>query len=63
MPEVMSKVRGGGTHKGHGACYRVKNKNTGQVHAKCSSKSNAKKQMRLLHAIDHGWHPTHGPRR
>lgn len=33
-------------------CYRVTNKKTKKVFAKCTSKSNAKKQMRLLRAIE-----------
>lgn len=33
-------------------CYRVMNKKTKKVFAKCTSKSNAKKQMRLLRAIE-----------
>lgn len=33
-------------------CYRVKNMKTRRVHAKCTSKSKAKKQVRLLYAID-----------
>jgi hypothetical protein len=35
------------------SCYRVINKNTKRVHSKCSTKNNAKKQYRLLNAIDH----------
>ena len=34
------------------ACYRVSNKKTKKVFAKCSSKNNAEKQMRLLRAIE-----------
>ena len=33
-------------------CYRVKNMKTRRVHAKCTSKSKAKKEVRLLRAID-----------
>ena len=33
-------------------CYRVTNKKTKKVCAKCSSKKNAEKQMRLLRAIE-----------
>ena len=33
-------------------CYRVKNMKTRRVHAKCTTKSKAKKQVRLLYAID-----------
>ena len=34
-------------------CYRVYNKDTKKVFAKCSSKRNAQKQIRLLRAL-HG---------
>ena len=34
-------------------CYRVYNKDTKKVFAKCSSKGNAQKQIRLLHTL-HG---------
>jgi hypothetical protein len=34
------------------ACYRVSNKKTKKVFAKCSSKKNAEKQLRLLRAIE-----------
>lgn len=33
-------------------CYRVSNKKTKKVFSKCTSKKNAKKQMRLLRAIE-----------
>ena len=33
-------------------CYHVSNKNTKKVFAKCTSKKNATKQMRLLRAIE-----------
>ncbi len=33
-------------------CYRVKNKKTRRVLSKCTSKSKAKKQVRLMYAID-----------
>jgi len=34
-------------------CYKVMNKETKKVHAKCTTKEKAQKQLRLLHAIDH----------
>jgi hypothetical protein len=41
-----------------GTCYSVVNKETGQVHSKCSSQANAIKQMRLLYGLDSGWKPS-----
>ena len=35
-------------------CYRVTNKKTKRVHSKCTSYTNAKKQIRLLNAIIYG---------
>ena len=35
-------------------CYRVSNRKTKKVFAKCATKKNAKKQMRLLRAIEFG---------
>lgn len=46
MPYTIRKVRGR-------PCYRVKNRKTKRVLAKCTSKTKAKKQVRLLYAIDH----------
>jgi hypothetical protein len=34
--------------------YKVINELTGKVHAKHASKENAEKQVRLMHAYDHG---------
>jgi hypothetical protein len=34
------------------SCYRVYNKRTHKVFAKCSSKENAEKQVRLLRGIE-----------
>jgi len=34
-------------------CYRVSNRKTKRVFAKCSTKENAKKQLRLLRAIEY----------
>jgi hypothetical protein len=47
------------------ACYRVSNKKTKKVFAKCSSKKNAEKQMRLLRAIENNKNfvPTRGTRK
>jgi hypothetical protein len=45
MPYIIKKVRGK-------PCYRVQNKYTKKVFAKCSSKENAQKQIRLLRAIE-----------
>ena len=44
MPYRSRKVRGK-------LCYRVTNKDNKKVFAKCSSKENAMKQMKLLRAI------------
>lgn len=44
MPYKTRKVRGK-------PCYRVTNKDNKKVFAKCSTKENAKKQMKLLRAI------------
>jgi len=46
MPAKMKKVDG----------YQVSTPN--QVHAKNTSKKKAQRQVNLLNAIDHGWHPT-----
>lgn len=45
MPYNIRKV----SRKG---CYSVKNKYTKRVFAKCATKENAQKQMRLLRAIE-----------
>lgn len=44
MPYKTRKVRGKD-------CYRLMNKNTKKVFAKCSSKKNIEKQLKLLNAI------------
>jgi hypothetical protein len=36
------------------SCYRVTNQKTKRVYAKCTTKSRAKKQIRLLNAIEYG---------
>ncbi len=41
-----------------GKCYKVVNKSTGRVHAKCTSRKRAESQLRLLRGIEHGWKPT-----
>lgn len=46
MPYQLRKV----TRK---ACYKVSNKKTKKVYAKCSTKEKAKKQIRLLTAIQY----------
>lgn len=45
MPYILQKVKGK-------KCWRVKNKYTKKVFAKCSSLKNAKSQLRLLRAIE-----------
>ena len=45
MPYSTRKVRGKN-------CYRVYNRNTKRVFAKCTSRENADKQMRLLRAVE-----------
>jgi hypothetical protein len=40
------------------SCYTVYNTKTKRVHAKCTTKKRAKKQMKLLYGIDNGWKPT-----
>jgi hypothetical protein len=47
MPAKIEKMDGG---------YKVSTPN--MVHAKKTTKEKAKKQQRLLNAIDHGWRPT-----
>jgi hypothetical protein len=44
MPYRSRKVRGK-------PCYRVTNKDNKKIFAKCTTKENAKKQMKLLRAI------------
>lgn len=50
MPYTIRKVR-------NKDCYKVVNKINDRIHAKCSTLENAKKQKRLLDAIDHGFKP------
>lgn len=45
MPYMVRKVR-------NKPCYRVSNKKTKKVYAKCSTKENAKKQVKLLRAVE-----------
>ena len=47
MPVKVRKVKGG---------YRVRT--PGGVKAKHTTKAKAKKQARLLRAVEHGWKPT-----
>lgn len=37
--------------------FQVINLDNGKIHSKHTTKSNAKKQVRLLYAIDHGFVP------
>jgi hypothetical protein len=46
MPYLLKKVRGK-------KCWQVRNKYTKKVFAKCSTQENAKKQLRLLRAIEY----------
>ena len=46
MPYYTRKVR-------NKPCYRVSNKKTKRVFAKCSTKKRANKQMRLLRALQY----------
>lgn len=48
MPVKIKKTDGG---------YQVSTPN--QVHAKHTTLKKAKKQKRLLNAVEHGWKPTH----
>ena len=45
MPYTYRKVRGK-------SCYRVYNKKTKKTFAKCATKENALKQIRLLRAVE-----------
>jgi hypothetical protein len=56
MPYVIRKVR-------NKNCYSVKNIESGKIHAKCATKEKAKKQIRLLNAIEHGWKPSKSPKK
>lgn len=46
MPYILKKVRGKKN------CWTVRNKYTKKVFAKCTTKTNANKQLRLLRAIE-----------
>lgn len=46
MPYTIRKVP-------HKQCYRVKNRKTGVIRSKCTSKAKAKKQIRLLSALEY----------
>jgi len=55
MPYVLRKMP-------NQSCYRVYNRRTKKVMAKCSSLENAERQMRLLRAIEYGnFKPTGKP--
>jgi hypothetical protein len=49
MPYTLRKVR-------QKSCYRIINPKTKRVFAKCSTKQNAIKQLRLLRAIQYNKH-------
>lgn len=49
MPNVVIK---------HGHYYGVINAQTGRVHSYSTSLKNAKAQVRLLNAVEHGYKPT-----
>lgn len=51
MPYQIRKVRGK-------ELFSVKNAETGKIHAHATTKANAKKQVKLLQAIDHGFVPS-----
>lgn len=41
-----------------GSGYQVVNRETGKVHAKHTSLRKARRQVRLLNAVEHGWRPS-----
>lgn len=42
-------------------CWQVVNTDTGKVHSKCTTKTKAQAQMRLLYGVESGkWKPTPG---
>ena len=41
-----------------GSCFKVINKKTGKVFAKCTSKAKAELQLNLLRGVEHGFVPT-----
>lgn len=38
--------------------YRVRNKETGEIKARATSRQNAERLVRLLNAVHHGWTPS-----
>lgn len=44
--------------RSNGSAFEVINRDTGKVKAKHTSKEEADRQVKLLHAIEHGWKPT-----
>jgi hypothetical protein len=46
MPFIIRKVR-------NKDCWQVKNKDTGKIHAKCTTKKKAEAQLRLLNSWLH----------
>jgi len=53
MPWATEKITSG-PNKGK---YKVRNTQTGVVHAKATSKANAEAQIRLLRGVEHGMEP------
>ena len=47
MPYTIRKVR-------NQECYCVKNTETGRIHAKCTTRQKAERQVRLLESIESG---------
>lgn len=47
MPFVIRKVR-------NQNCWQVKNVDTGKVYAKCTTRTKAESQLRLLHMVTRG---------
>ncbi len=45
MPYTIRKVK-------NRNCYSVKNKKSKKIRSKCTSKTNAKKQVKLLYALE-----------
>mgnify|MGYP001558681361 CR=1 FL=1 len=54
MPYKIERISSG-KNKGK---YRVVNTETGEVHAKATSESEAQRQVNLLRGVEHGWRPT-----
>jgi hypothetical protein len=50
MPYIIRKVRSKD-------CFTVTNKITKKIHARCTTREKAEKQVKLLRAVDHGFKP------